>query len=142
MTTREDQMVFGTETNTYTNPGITSVASRAAQTGPVEIVTSDGSGNLATNTVSGLGLATMNQVDRNTEGVAMGLAMSRIPTVLPANTLYAISAGFGTFGGENAVAFGGSVKLIDNVFLNGGGAFGTGNHGSDGGVAAGITFTK
>ena len=41
-------MAFGTAANSYTMPGITSLASRAAQSGPVEIVTSDANGNLAT----------------------------------------------------------------------------------------------
>lgn len=47
-TSRAGQMVFGTAANTYTMQGITSSASRAAQSGPVEIVTSDANGNLAT----------------------------------------------------------------------------------------------
>ena len=141
-TTRDDQMMFGTATNTYTTRGITSAASRAAQTGPVEVVTSDAGGNLATSTAAGLGLATMDQVDRNTEGVAMGLAMSRIPTVLPEDMGYAVSAGLGMFSGETALSFGGSMALTDNIFLNGGGAFGLGNsnNGSSGGASAGITF--
>lgn len=41
-------MMFGTASNTYTMPGIISDASRAAQTGPLELVTSDANGNLAT----------------------------------------------------------------------------------------------
>ena len=47
-TSRAGQMAFGTAANSYTMPGITSLASRAAQSGPVEIVTSDANGNLAT----------------------------------------------------------------------------------------------
>ena len=46
--TRENQMVLGTASNTYSAPGIASDASRAAQSGPLEVVTSDGAGNLAT----------------------------------------------------------------------------------------------
>lgn len=46
--TRADQMVLGTTGNTYTAPGITSAASLAAQSGPVQVVTSDASGNLGT----------------------------------------------------------------------------------------------
>ena len=41
-------MVFGTASNTYTAPGITSSASKAAQSGPTQIVTADAGGNLAT----------------------------------------------------------------------------------------------
>ena len=45
--TRANQMAVGTATNTYTTAGITSNASRAAQTGPLEVVTTDAKGNLA-----------------------------------------------------------------------------------------------
>jgi len=60
--TRANQQVFGTATNTYTTPGITSAASKAAQTGPLQIVTSDATGNLATNTAAGLGLASSTDI--------------------------------------------------------------------------------
>jgi hypothetical protein len=48
VTTRANQVVVGTATNTYTLAGVTSAASLAAQSGPVSFVTSDGAGNLAT----------------------------------------------------------------------------------------------
>ena len=51
-TTRANQHVYGTASNTYTMPGITSAASRAAQSGPTQVVTSDAAGNLATTTLS------------------------------------------------------------------------------------------
>jgi hypothetical protein len=131
-------MMFGTATNTYTAPGITSAASRSFQTGPRQIVTTDASGNLASDTPAGLGLASQQDVGRNTEGVAMAMALSGIPTVLPTNTNYAISANWGGFAGENAIAIGGSARLTDNLFLNGGGAIGA-NQGNGGGQA-GMTF--
>ena len=46
--TRDNQVVIGTASNTYTAPGITSAASKAAQSGSVQVVTSDANGNLAT----------------------------------------------------------------------------------------------
>src|SRR5258708_17062710 len=55
--TRANQQVFGTASNTYTMGGITSAASRAAQSGATQIVTSDAGGNLATSTLAGLGPA-------------------------------------------------------------------------------------
>ena len=61
--TRANQQVFGTAANTYTMPGITSAASRAAQTGPTQIVTSDAGGNLATTTLAGLGLASTGDIN-------------------------------------------------------------------------------
>jgi hypothetical protein len=56
--TRANQLVLGTAKYTYSIPGIASAESRAAQTGPVQIVTSDAYGNLVTNTAAGLELAT------------------------------------------------------------------------------------
>jgi hypothetical protein len=43
-----NQYVMGTVNHTYTAPGITSATSKARQSGPLEVVTSDASGNLAT----------------------------------------------------------------------------------------------
>lgn len=140
-TTRANQIMFGTASNTYTAPGITSAASRAAQSGPVEVVTSDADGNLATASASQLGLATVTQMDRNTEGVAMAMALTRIPTVLPVDKRYAVSTTYGSFGGENAVGIGGAMTLTENVFFSGGGAVGIGGHGQGGG-SAGITFAR
>ena len=140
-------MMLGTATNTYTAPGITSSASTAAQTGPREIVTTDSSGNLASDTAAGLGLAStadlgavQNNVNRNSEGVAMAMALSGVSTILPVNTNYAISANWGTFSGKSAVAMGGTARLSDNVYINGGGALGTGGRSSNAGGRAGVTF--
>lgn len=146
-TTADNQIMLGTATNTYTAPGITSSASTAAQTGTREIVTTDSSGNLASDTAAGLGLAStadisalQQDVSRNTEGVAMAMALGGIPTVLPVDTNRAISASWGTFGGKNALAVGGSARLHNNIFLNGGGALGTRGRGSNAGGRAGLTF--
>jgi trimeric autotransporter adhesin len=48
--------VFGTASNTYTMPGITSAASRDAQSALIQVVTSDENGNLASAMLAGLGL--------------------------------------------------------------------------------------
>ena len=126
--------------------GIASAASTAAQSGPVEVVTTDVSGNLASATFSQLGLATAGDIaglqadlDRTTEGVAMAMALSGIPSVLPDNTNLAVSANWGGFDHENALAVGGAARLTDNVFVSGGGAVGTGGRGNGGG-RAGVTF--
>src|SRR5262249_37998891 len=60
--TRANQQVFGTASNTYTMPGITSDASKAAQGSPTNIVTSNASGDLAAYTPSQLGIATSSEV--------------------------------------------------------------------------------
>jgi hypothetical protein len=48
--TRANQFVLGTANSTYSIPGIMSPASRAAMSGPVQIVTADADGNLVINT--------------------------------------------------------------------------------------------
>ena len=45
--TLTDQQVFGTAANTYTAPGITSPLSQSRQSGPLQLVTTDANGNLA-----------------------------------------------------------------------------------------------
>lgn len=148
VTTRDNQMMLGTASNTYTASGIASAESRAAQQGPVEIVTSDASGNLATTDASSLGLATIDDfeqaqqgIERNTEGIAMAMALGGVPNILPCGTDYAVSANWGTFDSENAIALGGTARLVDNVFINAGGAFGTsGRNNSAGGGRAGVTY--
>jgi hypothetical protein len=46
--TAENQMMFGTATNIYALPGVNSAASKKAQKGPVQMLTVDASGNVAT----------------------------------------------------------------------------------------------
>src|SRR5690606_2734292 len=101
------QQTFGTATNTYTMPGITSAASTAAQSGPIGIVTSDSSGNLATVSPASLGLASSGQIDainaelashqmqitENRRGIAAAMAMTTaaMPSA-PGRTTWAINA--------------------------------------------------
>jgi len=138
--TRAHQMVLGTTNETYTTPGIDSAASRAVQ-GPVtSLVTTDAGGNLAGRSISSLGLATQDDISQNTTGIAGAMALSRIPTTLPRCQTYAASIGWGSFGGENAMALGGTAALSDNIFVSGGGSFGVGGRQSNGGASAGVTF--
>jgi hypothetical protein len=137
-TTRDDQMALGTSTNTYTAAGITSAASTAAQSGPVQVVTTDAAGNLAAADPGSIGLASADQVQHNTEGVAMAMALSGVDNILPNGTNYAVSANWGGFEEESAVAFGGAMRVYENIFASGGGAVGT-NSGRGGG-RAGVTF--
>ena len=76
-TDRDYQMVFGTSENTYTMRGLTSDASRAAQSGPLEMVTTDAAGNLASD-----GGALTNRLDdqnrrldEQRDGIAIALAV-------------------------------------------------------------------
>ncbi len=144
VTTRNDQMMFGTATNTYTAPGITSAASRAAQTGPIEVVTSDASGNLATADPNALVTGSsafqglQGQVNQNTEGVAMALAMAGSAMILPDDKTHAVSVNWGNFEGQNAMAMTGVTRLYENWYLNGG--VGVGNNQGTVGGRAGVSF--
>jgi len=102
--TRVNQQVFGTYSNTYTMPGITSWQSTAAQSGQLGLVTSDASGNLA----SDPGL--YNQIGKNREGIAMAMAMGGF--YIPEHKSMSAALNFGTWDGAWAVAgnFGGRVS--------------------------------
>jgi trimeric autotransporter adhesin len=142
--TRANQVVLGTAAYTYTMPGITSPSSLAAQTGPVQIVTSDGGGNLATSSLAALGIASAADIgaintslgaintrldelsgrtDKALTGVAMAFALAGVPTVLP-HEIVAFTANWGTFEGQHGFAMNGAVRVTNNVQLNGGAAFG------------------
>ena len=60
--TRANQQMFGTATNAYTMVGITSAASQAAQSGALQLVTTDSGGNLAGRTAASLGLASTTDI--------------------------------------------------------------------------------
>lgn len=86
-TTRAGQVAVGTAASTYTLAGLPSDASRAAQSGPTQFVTTDGNGNLAGSGYGPSSIATLsNRVDtigqyaaetrrEAREGVATALAM-------------------------------------------------------------------
>jgi hypothetical protein len=143
-TTRDNQQVFGTAGNTYTMSGIASAASAAAQSGQVQVVTSDASGNLATSSLAGLGLASSadinaingqlaginarlddltNRSNKAYTGVAMAFAMAGVPTLLP-NESFAVTMNWGNFQSVNGLALNAAVRLSTNVQLNGGVGYG------------------
>lgn len=136
-TTRANQMALGRSTTTYTAAGITSAASSAAQSGPTQVVTTDAAGNLAAADFSTLGVATTDELERNTEGISMAMALSGVPNILPEDTNYAVSTDIGFFDDETAIALGGAVRLDDNIFFNTGGAVSTSS--GTGGGRAGVT---
>lgn len=150
-TTAANQVAIGTATNTYTMGGLTSAASTAAQTGPVSVVTTDASGNLAAVDLASLGLGASStalseinsrldehdkKISKNTEGVAIALAMAGVPT-LTASEKFAMSANWGTFEGENGFAGGAAVRLDSNIQVNGGIGFGNETVGGRAGVRIG-----
>ncbi len=128
--TAANQQMFGTSTNTYTTPGITSAASKAAQTGPIQLVTSDAGGDLATSSLSGLGIASSadisalnssinNVANRAYSGVAMAFAMAGVPTVLPGET-FVTTMNYGTFEGASAMSFNGAMRVTDHIQFDAG----------------------
>jgi len=135
-TTRANQQMFGTASSTYTMPGVTSAASRAAQTGPVQVVTSDAAGNLATASLVtnqdmvgiNADLAAINGrlndlSQKALTGVAMAFAMAGAPTLMP-NEKFAVTLNYGTFQGAHGIALGGAMRITDHLQANGGIAYG------------------
>lgn len=131
-TERDNQMVFGTQSNTYTMGGITSKASRDAQTGPLEVVTTDAAGNLSSD-----GGAFQRQIDalgrRDSEladGIAIALAIQQ--PIFQAGQTFAIRAGYGNFDGADAIGLSAAGVLSrggfgpgSSVTLDAGLGFGT-----------------
>jgi len=131
-TERDNQMVFGTKSNTYTMGGLTSEASKAAQQGPVEVVTTDAFGNLASDggamqrQIDGLGRRDRELAD----GIAIALAIQQ-PIFQPGQS-FAIRAGYGNFDGSDAFGLSaagvvdrGSFGRGSSVTLDAGIGFGT-----------------
>lgn len=136
-TTRANQISTGTATNTYTMAGITSAASRAAQSGAIQFVTSDANGNLATQSASELGFATRQDIaginnqlydlahrtNKAFTGVAMAFAMAGVPTLLP-NEKVAMAFNYGAFEGANGLAFNIATRINAHMQFNAGLAYG------------------
>ncbi|MDR3463637.1 MAG: hypothetical protein P4L76_15105 [Beijerinckiaceae bacterium] len=125
-TTRANQVLVGNAANTYTLPGIASAASLAAQSGATKFVTTDAGGNLASSAYGPNDIASLNSnvaalqssVRRAYEGTAIAIALAG--SALPADKLYAISANYGTFRGENGFGAVGQLRISDNVIASGG----------------------
>ena len=113
----ENQQVFGTDTNRYTMPGITSVNSTIHQVGPKSLVTTDANGNMAAD--EGL----YDQIGENQQGVAMAMALGSF--WVPESKSFAAAINAATFDG--VVAFGGNVggQLYDGMYVSGGVAVST-----------------
>ena len=138
--TRNNQVVIGTATNTYTTPGITSAASKAAQSGPLQIVTSDANGNLATdggalfNNINNLNSEIAN-IDQNIKrldgGVAMAMALGGV--YLPEHQRFALHTALGFYNGAQALAVQGVVRINQTFTVNGGVAYDVSGNGGVGG---------
>lgn len=119
------EMTFGTTTNTYTAPGITSSQSKARQSGRLELPTTDSAGHLASD-----GGETFRRIAANQAGIAIALAMEA-PNV-PSGKNFGLNIGWGNFNGRaNAVGIGASGVVArdyfakgDQLVINGGFGFG------------------
>lgn len=105
-TTRAGQVMIGTSSNTYTMPGVTSAASRAAQSGPTQVLTTDAAGNIATANID------LNRVNsdisglrkESRKGIAAAMAMTPAPKPsAPGKTSWGTNVA--TYHGEVATSF-------------------------------------
>jgi hypothetical protein len=137
--TLENEFVLGTDDHTYTAPGITSSQSRARQSGPLEVVTSDAEGHLATdggeifNRLDGAD----KRLDEAESGIALAISMED-PDLVDGER-FGVRVNYGNFEGANALSWTFAGVLGRDVFRAGdriaiGGGFGVGfeeNNGDD-----------
>ena len=99
-------VAVGTTSDTYRAPGITSSLSKQRQSGPLEVVTSDAGGNLATD--GGSIFHQLNnlsdQADKARAGVA--LALAAVNPDLTRDERFGMTANWGNFDGANAFGMG------------------------------------
>lgn len=141
----ENQFMLGTSNHTYTAPGITSTTSKNRQSGPLEVLTSDANGNLATD-----GGALFEDVERNrediketAEGVALAMAVEN-PDLKGAET-FGLMVNWGSFEGKNALGLTGMGVLhedIDDGRISIGGGVGWGLSDDTFGARVGLQWTR
>lgn len=142
VSTNDHQVTLGTSEDTVKAEGITSQLSKDRQTGPLEIVTSDGQGNLATDggathaAIDANSLAIGDnsaaidanglRIDENSAGVAMALAMD-VPDV-DIDKTFGLAASWGNFEGENAFAAAAAWRIDPTWSVNAGIGVGVNTH--------------
>jgi hypothetical protein len=108
----QNEFVLGTANHTYTAPGITSGASRAAQSGPLEVVTTDSNGHLASD--GGQIFNTLSEF-----GAGIAIAMSLENPDLVGNERFGIAANLGFFEGNTALGVS-LMGVLGHNFVGGG----------------------
>lgn len=109
-TSRAGQVAVGNSNNSYTFAGITSSASLAAQSGPLQVVTTDANGNLASD--GGLIFDAIDQIGQGLEQANEGVALAFSSAWRPGSGIQ-LDMGFGMglsskkAGGRLGVTFGG-----------------------------------
>jgi hypothetical protein len=123
---KDNQFVLGTENHTYKAPGITSGLSKARQSGPLEVVTSDANGNLATDggeifhTLDRFGARLDNNekdIDELFSGVALAISMENPD--LTGNERFGVAMNYGNFEGASALSWSAMGVLGYDVFSRG-----------------------
>ena len=144
-TSRANQIVLGTVAETYTLRGLTTPGSKSEQSGPLELVTTDEAGNLASG-----GGSIFEDIEENTEGVAMAMALENPDLKGSENFGIAINGGF--FEGESAIAGAIMATLTDDLLsqlgagsggrlaLAGGAAYGVDHNNFGGRVGLQLTW--
>ena len=94
--TRNNEFVLGTANHSYTAPGITSDASRSFQSGPLEVVTTDSNGHLASD-----GGQIFRELGEQGAGIAIALALENPDLV--GNEKFGLAANLGFFEGNTAL---------------------------------------
>jgi hypothetical protein len=108
----QNQFVLGTANHTYTAPGITSDLSRARQSGPLEVATTDAAGNLASD-----GGQIFSQLGKQSAGIAIATALENPDLV--ANETFGLAANLGFFEGNTAIAVS-AMGVLGRNFMGGG----------------------
>ena len=138
-TSRANQVAIGGASNTYTLAGVGSDASRAAQSGPTQVLTTDAAGNIAgdggalNSRLDGFA----DDIDEANAGIALSLALDA-PSV-PIGHKFALGGGVAVFGGEGAVAASFTARVNTNVQINVG--VGSGFRGNSVGGRAGAVYS-
>ena len=104
-----NEQVFGTTANTYTTPGITSGLSASRQSGPLDIVTTDAAGHLASD-----GGSVFNALSKLEAGVAIAMSQQNPDLVASENFGIAMNAGF--FDQSQALGFSAEAVAARNLF--------------------------
>jgi trimeric autotransporter adhesin len=111
--THVNQQTFGTVTNTYTMPGITTDQSQSYQHGPLDLVTTDQDGNLASDNGD-----TFKAVSRLQAGVAVAMA-AETPQITSSQN-FGMRIGWGNYLNEaNGVAASAIGVVCRGCFSNG-----------------------
>ncbi len=146
--TRSNQIAIGTDNSTYTAGGINSAASRAAQGGATQFITTDSNGNLANSAYGPQDIARLNysvsnlqsqtnylaasvmghtqdisalksSVQRGYEGTAVALATAG-GNFLQENQKFSVTGKFGQFRGQTAFGGTAQARLSNNVIAHAG----------------------